>query len=86
MAYDSGKVLKQLFISKGIQTVIIETSPFLRCMMTAAHIKRGLQSDIDSQKFEVKEIKRNYLMSEYLSNMLFEEGNPIGKLNSETKS
>lgn len=55
--------LKQFLKEEGYDEIIIESSPFLRTMMTASQIAKGLG---------MNKIKVNYLFSELLASYLFE--------------
>jgi broad specificity phosphatase PhoE len=53
--------------------IIIESSPFVRCIQTAAKIADGLG---------VEEVRINYLACEHLYSRDFKEYNPLPELNS----
>lgn len=53
--------------------IIIESSPFVRCIQTAAKIADGLG---------VEEVRINYLACEHLYARDFSEYNPLPELNS----
>ncbi|TNV76103.1 hypothetical protein FGO68_gene4205 [Halteria grandinella] len=64
-AYETGLALKKLLIDEqGYETIIIECSPFIRTMMTAAHIVKGLGKG---------KIQINYLFTELLTPDLYED-------------
>ena len=63
-ARETGVSLKKFLAEEGYQEVIIECSPFLRTMMTAAHIAKGLGHT---------KIRVNYLFSELMASDLFWE-------------
>ena len=62
---------------EGYARVIIETSPFLRCMETAAAIAKELN---------VEEITVNYKWGEIMKYGIFPYGSPIAKLIVNTTS
>ena len=55
----------------GFDRFIIETSPSIRCIQTANKI---------AEKLGVTKIKINYMASEFLSNLIFDEGCPLKHL------
>lgn len=74
-AAETGKHLRNFLQENNFELVVIESSPFLRSMQTAAGI---------AQSLGVKSIKVNYVYSEWLKLQFYPEGNPIGKLTIET--
>ena len=55
----------------GFDTYVIETSPMLRCIQTAAKI---------ASKLGVKKIKINYMATEFLNEGLYPSGCPLSKI------
>lgn len=55
----------------GFDYFVVETSPFARCIQTAAKI---------AAKLGVKKIKINYMASEFLNGDMYPEGCPLSKL------
>jgi hypothetical protein len=51
--------------------VLIESSPWIRALQTAAGI---------AQQLGVPQVKINYKYSEWMKGKFFPDGNPIGKL------
>ncbi|CDW81206.1 UNKNOWN [Stylonychia lemnae] len=66
----TGEALKKQFLEGGFEKVIIESSPFLRCIMTAAQICKEFQID----QFDI-----NYIFSEKLTPNIYTY-NPIDDL------
>ena len=64
-AIKTGKYLKEYLKKHNIERVIVESSPFLRCMKTASHIVKELERD------EVKSIVVNNVISELLGSFIF---------------
>ena len=57
--------------------VIIETSPFMRCIQTATAVAEGLN---------VPEVEINFMLGEHLDIRNYAEFNPVPTLNSVTTS
>lgn len=55
----------------GFDYYVIETSPFLRCIQTAAKI---------AEKIGVKRVRINYMASEFLNGKMYPEGCPMSKV------
>ena len=72
-AEDTGYCLNKYFKENKWQfdEIIIECSPFLKCMMTASHI---------AARLSVKEVKINFKASKILTKYNFKKGNPIPEL------
>lgn len=74
----TGQFLKDYFDNKlGVtfDKIVIETSPFMRCVQTANEIALALG---------VKEVEINYLVAEHLYKRDFAEYNPLPKLQTQT--
>ena len=69
-ATQTGLYIKGVIETEGFEEVILEASPFIRTMMTAAHIAKCLN---------IPKIKANYLYGERYNNNNFEE-HPFGSL------
>ena len=67
----TGDHLRQLLADQNYEMVIIETSPWLRTMQTAAAI---------AKQIGLPEVRVNYRYCEWLKHTFFENGNPIGSL------
>ena len=67
-AHVCGQNLKKFFATNHFDKIVIESSPFLRTLETAAGIAHELG---------VNEITTNYLVGEWLSDHLFPDGQPI---------
>lgn len=65
--------MKEYFEKLGVtfDKIVIETSPFMRCVQTASEIALALG---------VKEVEINYLVAEHLSERDFGKYNPLPKL------
>ena len=71
----TGKFFKQYFEENGYTDIVIESSPFLRSLQTASEVAKILGT---------KEIKINYLLSEWMKHSFF-TSNPIHTLLLTTK-
>ena len=69
-ATQTGQYIKTLIKTEGFEEVIIEASPFIRTMMTAAHIAKTLN---------IPKIKANYLYGERYNENNFNYS-PFGSL------
>ena len=74
-AQETAKFLVEFLIHNKIDLVVIDSSPFLRCLQTAASI---------ADTIGIKTIHINYLACEWLKGKFYPNGNPIGKLLVET--
>ncbi|TNV75957.1 hypothetical protein FGO68_gene10477 [Halteria grandinella] len=70
-ALETGKALKKFLIEEqGYETIVIECSPFIRTMMTAANIVKGMGTG---------QVQINYLFTELLAPHLFDDC-PMGDI------
>ena len=58
-----------------MQYLVLESSPFLRCMETAAIIAKTIG---------IQRIQVNYLLAEWMKEKFYPHGDPYGKLLVET--
>jgi broad specificity phosphatase PhoE len=65
----------EFLIQQKIELVVIDSSPFVRCLQTASAI---------AEKIGIETIHVNYLACEWLKGKFYPEGNPVGKLLVET--
>lgn len=71
----TGDHLKKVIKEHKYKFIVIEASPWIRTLQTAAAI---------AQQIGVPQIRVNYNYSEWMKGKFFPEGNPIGKLYVET--
>ena len=70
-AHVCGKRLRNTLENKAYDRIVIETSPFLRCLETAAAIAKEL---------DISKIRVNYRYSEWLKEKFFPNGSPVKDL------